>query len=48
MTIEVMKQLEDLKAIVESQAKWITVQKAKENMECPNGQQKVMSITRTA
>ncbi|WP_405169929.1 hypothetical protein MHI12_17830 [Paenibacillus sp. FSL H8-0280] len=35
MAIEVMKQLEDLKAIVKSQTKWITLQKAKENMEYP-------------
>ncbi|MET3828658.1 GH24 family phage-related lysozyme (muramidase) [Paenibacillus sp. DS2363] len=35
VTLEVMKQLEELKATVESQAKWIAAQKAKENMECP-------------
>ncbi|WP_342570335.1 peptidoglycan recognition family protein [Paenibacillus sp. FSL R5-0749] len=35
MTSEEKKQMEELKATVESQAKWIAVQKAKENMECP-------------
>ncbi|ETT31672.1 putative lysozyme [Paenibacillus sp. FSL R5-192] len=35
VTLEVMKQLEELKTTVESQAKWIAAQKAKENMECP-------------
>ncbi|WP_269055251.1 glycoside hydrolase family 25 protein [Paenibacillus tundrae] len=35
LTLEVMKQMEKLKATVESQAKWIAAQKAKENMECP-------------
>ena len=35
MTSEEKKQMEELKATVESQAKWIAAQKAKENMECP-------------
>ncbi|WP_091014763.1 N-acetylmuramoyl-L-alanine amidase [Paenibacillus amylolyticus] len=35
LTSEVMKQLEKLKAIVESQAKWIAAQKTREDMECP-------------
>lgn len=35
MTVEEKKQMEELKATVESQAKWIAAQKAKEKMECP-------------
>ncbi|MEC0127161.1 hypothetical protein [Paenibacillus pabuli] len=35
MTSEEKKQMEELKATVESQAKWIAAQKAKENMKCP-------------
>ncbi|WP_339166088.1 peptidoglycan recognition family protein [Paenibacillus sp. FSL R5-0341] len=35
MTPEEKKQMDELKATVESQAKWIAAQKAKENMECP-------------
>lgn len=35
MTAEEKKQMDELKATVESQAKWIADQKAKENMECP-------------
>ncbi len=35
MTAEEKKQMEELKATVDSQAKWIAAQKAKENMECP-------------
>lgn len=35
MTAEEKKQMEELRATVESQAKWIAAQKAKENMECP-------------
>lgn len=35
MTSEEKKQMDELKATVESQAKWIAAQKAKENMECP-------------
>ncbi|MGE6576251.1 peptidoglycan recognition protein family protein [Paenibacillus xylanexedens] len=35
MTAEEKKQIEELKATVESQAKWIAAQKAKENIECP-------------
>ncbi|MEK3776608.1 peptidoglycan recognition family protein [Paenibacillus sp. FSL K6-4396] len=35
MTSEEKIQMEELKTTVESQAKWITAQKAKENMECP-------------
>ncbi|KAA8782498.1 N-acetylmuramoyl-L-alanine amidase [Paenibacillus amylolyticus] len=35
MTAEEKKQMDELKATVESQAKWIAAQKAKDNMECP-------------
>lgn len=35
MTAEEKKQMEELKATVESQAKWISAQESKENMECP-------------
>ncbi|MDK8188763.1 peptidoglycan recognition family protein [Paenibacillus sp. UMB7766-LJ446] len=40
MTSEEKKQMEELKAKVESQAKWIVAQKAKENMECPKWAEK--------
>lgn len=36
MTLEEKKEMEKLKATVESQAKWIAAQKAKDNMPCPN------------
>ncbi|WP_458123341.1 N-acetylmuramoyl-L-alanine amidase [Paenibacillus sp. Z3-2] len=35
VTAEEKKQMDELKVTVESQAKWIAAQKAKENMECP-------------
>ncbi|GAS82375.1 peptidoglycan recognition protein family protein [Paenibacillus amylolyticus] len=36
MTLEEKKQMEELKATVEGQAKWIAAQKDKDNMPCPN------------